>query len=147
MKACTAPNNALTSDLANDTLPAYAFVTPNLVNDMHDGTVTQADNWLYTYLPLVFQSKAYLRGDVAVFVLWDEQSSFQFGSATPNVVISPYVKAGTVVTTPFNHFAMLRAMEKALGITSYLGCASGTRPGGGICPTGSTEDLRAAFNF
>jgi len=145
--ACATPTNALTDDLANDTLPAYAFVTPNLGNDMHDGTVTQGDNWLYTYLPLVFASKAYLRGDVAVLLLWDEQSSASFGGATPNVFISPYVTAGTVATTPMNHFAVLRAMENALGITTYLGCASGTKPGGGTCPSGSTADVRAALNF
>ena len=147
MKACGSPSNAFTQDLANDTLPAFSFVSPNLVNDMHDGTVTQADNWLYTYLPLVFASKAYLRGDVAVMVLWDEQSTFQFGGATPNVFISPYITAGTLATETINHFSVLRAMENALGITTYLGCASGTKPGGGACPAGSTTDVRAALHF
>lgn len=144
---CTTPNNAFTDALANDTLPALSFITPNLVNDMHDGTVTQGDNWLYTYLPLVFQSAAYLRGDVAVLVLWDEQSTSTFGGATPNLFVSPYITAGTVTDTAFNHFAVLRAMENALGITTYLGCASGTKPGGGACPSGSTEDVRALLGF
>ena len=146
-KACTAPNNAFTQDLANDTLPAFAFVSPNLDNDMHDGTITQADNWLFTYLPLIFQSKAYLRGDVAVFVVWDEQATSTFGGATPNLFISPYITAGTMTTTTMNHFAVLRAWEDALGISTHLGCASGTAPGGGACPTGSTADVRSALNF
>jgi hypothetical protein len=145
--ACTAPNNKFTQDLANDTLAAFTFITPNLLNDMHDGTVTQGDNWLYTYLPLVFQSPAYLRGDVAVMVLWDEQESSTFGGTTPNVFISPYITAGTMSPTPMNHFAVLRAWENALGITTYLGCASGTQPGGGACPAGSTADVRAALNW
>jgi len=147
-KACTTPNNAFTQDLANDTLAQLTFISPNLLNDMHDGTVTQGDNWLYTYLPLIFQSKAYLRGDVAVFILWDEQETATFGGATPNVFISPYITAGTVSSTPMNHFAVLRAWENALGITTYLGCASGTKPGGsGPCPAGSTADVRAALNW
>ncbi len=146
--ACTpAPSNAFTQDLANDTLAQFTFITPNLLNEMHDGTITQADNWLYTYLPLVFQSKAYLRGDVVVMVLWDEQDTLDFGGATPNLFISPYITAGTVSSTPFNHFAVLRSWEKALGITTYLGCASGTKPGGGACPAGSTADVRAALGF
>lgn len=144
---CTPPSNAFTDDLANDTLAAFTFITPNLVNDMHDGTVTQGDNWLYTYLPLVLASKAYLRGDVAVLVLWDEQSSASFGGATPNVFVSPYITAGTVTATTINHFSVLRAMEDALGIPTHLGCASGTQPGGGACPTGSTADVRAAIGF
>ena len=145
--ACTAPSNAFTQDLANDTLAQFTFVTPNLLNDMHDGTVTQGDNWLYTYLPLVFQSKAYLRGDVAVLVLWDEQATSVFGGSTPNLFISPYITAGTTSATPFNHFAVLRSFENALGITTYLGCASGTQPGGGACPSGSTADVRAALGW
>jgi hypothetical protein len=146
---CTpAPSNAFTQDLANDTLAEFTFITPNLLNEMHDGTVTQADNWLYTYLPLIFQSKAYLRGDVAVMILWDEQETSTFGGPTPNLFISPYITAGTVTSTPMNHFSMLRAWENALGITTYLGCASGTQPGGsGSCPAGSTADVRAALNW
>ena len=147
MTACGTPSNALTMDLANDTLPAYAFVTPNLNNDMHNGTVTEGDNWLYTYMPLVLQAPAYLRGEVAVLVLWDEQSSLTFGGATPNIFISPYVKAGTVSSTQMNHFSVLRAIESSLGISTYLGCASGTAPGGGSCPAGSTADVRSALNF
>jgi hypothetical protein len=144
---CTTPSGALIDDLANDTLPALAFVTPNLVNDMHDGTVTEGDNWLATYLPKVFVAPAYLRGEVAVLLLWDEQSTADFGGSQPNVFISPYVTKGTVSSTTMNHFSVLRAMEKALGIGTYLGCASGTAPGGGACPTGSTADVRAALNF
>lgn len=147
MTACGTPSNALTMDLANDTLPAFAFVTPNLNNDMHNGTVTEGDNWFYTYLPLVLQAPAYLRGEVVVLVLWDEQSTADFGGSTPNIFISPYVTAGTVAATAFNHFAVLRAIETSLGISTYLGCASGTRPGGGSCPTGSTADVRSALNF
>jgi hypothetical protein len=144
---CSTPSNAFTDDLANDTLPAYSFVTPNLLNDMHDGTVTQADNWFYTYLPLVLKSKAYLRGQVAIFVLWDEQNTADFGGATPNFFVSPYITAGTVAGAKVNHFAALRAAEDMLGITTHLGCASGKAPGGGKCPAGSTADLRSAINF
>jgi phosphatidylinositol-3-phosphatase len=147
MTACTTPSNVFTDDLAADTLPAYSFVTPNLLNDMHDGTVTQGDNWFYTYLPLVLQSKAYLNGQVAIFVLWDEQNTLVFGGPTPNFFVSPYITAGTASSTQVNHFASLLAAEKMLGITTYLGCASGTPPGGGTCPTGSTADLRSAINF
>ena len=146
MTACGTPSNALTTDLASDTLPAFAFVTPNLQNDMHDGTVTQGDNWMYTYLPLILQSKAYLRGEVAIYVIWDEQGSFNAGT-TPNLFISPYITAGTSTGTVMNHFAVLRSWENALGITTQLGCASGTAPGGGACPTGSTADVRAALGF
>lgn len=150
MSSCGTPSNAFTDDLANDTLPAFAYVTPNLDNDMHNSTgavgVTKGDNWLYTYMPLILASKAYLAGEVAIFVLWDEQGS-GFGSSTPNFFVSPYITAGTVVSATVNHFAALRAIESSLGITTYLGCASGSITGGGSCAAGSTADLRTLFNF
>jgi len=147
MTPCGTPTGAFAEDLANDTLAALSFVTPNLDNDMHNGTVTQGDNWLYTYMPLILTSKSYLAGEVVVLVLWDEQATVDFGGAVPNLFVSPYITAGTVVSTQLNHFATLRAMEKALGISTYLGCASGTILGGGTCAAGSTADLRGAFNF
>ncbi len=142
---CSTPSNAFSADLANDTLPAYAFVTPDIENDMHDGDVTTGDNWLHTYLPLILASPAYLRGETAVYVLWDEQGSFN-GGAIPNLFLSPYIQP-TTSSAVMNHFAALRAAEAQLGIGTYLGCASGTAPGGGGCPVGSTTDLRAEFNF
>jgi acid phosphatase len=143
---CSAPgSNAFTNALANDTLPAFAFVTPNLINDMHDGSVSQGDNWLHTYLPLIVSSPAYLRGEVALYILWDEQGSFNSGS-TPNILVSPYIQP-TVSNAQVNLFAALRGAESQLGL-AYLGCAGGTPPGGtGSCPSGSTADLRAIFNF
>jgi acid phosphatase len=141
---CSSPSNVLTQDLANDTLPAYSFITPNQTNDMHDGTVAQGDNWLHTYLPLIFQSPAYLRGEVAVYVMWDEGSP---NNPQPNLFITPYT-APTVSSTTMNLFSVLRANEEQLGIHTHLGCASGTPPGGvGTCAAGSTVDIRPVFNF
>ncbi len=142
------PSNAFTADLEADTLAQFTFITPTLDNDMHDGTVTQADNWVRTYLPLIFASRPYLRGEVVVQLLWDEQTTSTFGGPIPNVFISPYVGAGTTSSIPINHFAVLRSWEKAFGIVDYLGCASGTPPGGaGTCPADSTADVRAALGW
>ncbi|MBA2321510.1 MAG: hypothetical protein H0V89_10165 [Deltaproteobacteria bacterium] len=143
---CSDPQNEFVDDLENDTLPQFAFVTPDIDNDMHDGGVTRGDNWMHTYLPLIFASPAYLRGGTAVYVVWDEQGSFDSGEM-PNLFLSPYIRP-TVSDVEMNHFSTLRAWSNQLGIGTYLGCASGTPPGGhGSCPPGSTEDLRAIFNF
>ena len=32
------PYSQLATDLANNALPAFSFITPNLIDDMHDGT-------------------------------------------------------------------------------------------------------------
>jgi len=141
-------DNAFVRDLQADTLAALTFITPTLDNDMHDGTVTQGDNWTYTYLPLIFASPAYTRGEVVVQLLWDEQTTSTFGGPIPNVFISPYVTAGTTSSVAINHFSVLRSWELALGIPSFLGCAGGTPPGGaGTCPPDSTAEVRSLLGW
>jgi hypothetical protein len=41
----------LGTDLAAGQVPDYAFITPNLQDDMHDGTVAQGDAWLAAEVP------------------------------------------------------------------------------------------------
>jgi phosphatidylinositol-3-phosphatase len=47
------PYAQLATDLANSALPAFSFVTPNLIDDMHDGTVADGDSWLSQNLPAI----------------------------------------------------------------------------------------------
>jgi hypothetical protein len=143
---CSAPSNRLVDDLALDTLAEFSFVTPDIDNDMHDGSVSEGDNWLRTYLPLIFDSPAYRRGGTAVYVLWDEENGAFANGPIPNLFVSPFVRPH-VSSEVMNHFAALRAFEDQLGVTTHLGCAGGAAPGGGACPAGSTTDLRAEFGL
>ena len=59
-------------DLAAGRLPAFSFVTPNLVDDTHDGSVADGDRWLRSTLGEITASQAYRSATVAVFVVWDE---------------------------------------------------------------------------
>jgi hypothetical protein len=68
------PYTQLAADLAANALPAFSFVTPNLIDDMHDGTIAQGDAWLARNLPAVLDSKQYRSGTTAVFITWDEGS-------------------------------------------------------------------------
>ena len=53
------PSTQLATDLANNTLSAFSFITPNVISDMHDGTIQQGDTWLSTNLPAIFNSPEY----------------------------------------------------------------------------------------
>jgi hypothetical protein len=66
------PYTQLAADLANNALPAFSFITPNLIDDMHDGTVADGDNWLAANMPTIFNSPEYQSGSTAVFITWDE---------------------------------------------------------------------------
>jgi len=137
-KANNVPYTALAGDLANDRLPAYTFITPNLANDMHNGGVTAGDSWLAREIPKITGSAAYAAGKTAIFIVWDE------GSGTGNVkgvdctatttasnpscnpplfVISPYT-TGQTSTANSNHYSLLATIETMLGLPA-LGSASG----------------------
>ena len=48
------------------------------------------------------------------------------GDKVGAIVLSPFVKAGSVSTTQYNHYSMLRSLEQIFGVTSYLGYANDT---------------------
>ncbi len=139
------PYSQLATDLAGNALPAFSFITPNLTNDMHDGTIAQGDAWLSTHLPTILASPEYTSGTTAVFVTFDEGSGGQTGEdcATNTsdsschvltIVISPSTPAGSTSATAFNHYSLLATTEQLLGLPA-LGQAV------------SAATMTAAFNL
>jgi len=63
------------------------------------------------------------------------------GDRTGTVLLSPRIAPGQVAATPFNHYSLLRSLEQAFGIDSYLGYAG--QPGlTGFFERGSDIKLR-----
>lgn len=130
------PYSRLAGDLANKRLPAFSFITPNLINDMHDGTVAQGDAWLATSLPKIFASPQYRNGSTAVFITWDEgtggtatrcaTNTTDVGCHVATIVVSPSTRPGTKSTTLFNHYSLLATAERLLGLPR-LGLAASAR--------------------
>jgi phospholipase C len=128
------PYTQLATDLAAGSLPAFSFITPNLIDDMHDGTIAQGDSWLAAKLPLILNSSEYRSGSTAVFITWDEGSGGYLGEScatlasdsscrVPTIVLSPSTPAGTSSATLFNHYSLLGTTEQLLGLPK-LGQAS-----------------------
>lgn len=142
--SCATPSGSLADDIKNGTLPTFSFITPNMDNDMHDGTIQQGDSWAKTYLSLLFDGPNYKAGDTAVLLMWDEGSSNSSTVKTiPTVIAAPSIKPGTNVTTQTNNIGLLKTTQEMLGLTPLLGCASGTPPGGvGTCNPGSNVSIR-----
>jgi hypothetical protein len=139
------PYPQLASDLSAGTLPAFSFITPNLIDDMHDGTIAQGDTWLANNLPTILNSSAYQSGTTAVFITWDEGSGGSSGENcaanttdeschVATLVISPSTSAGSTSATLFNHYSLLGTAEQLLGLPA-LGQAA------------SFPTLTAAFNL
>ena len=99
------PYTQLATDLAGNALPAFSFITPNLIDDMHDGTIAQGDSWLAANLPVILRSPEYTSGSTAVFITFDEGSggypvescaanTSDTSCVVPTFVISPSTPAG-----------------------------------------------------
>ena len=125
----------LATDLANNALPAFSFITPNLIDDMHDGTIADGDSWLASNLPTILNSTEYQAGNTAVFITWDEGTGGKTGEdCTANttdpsclvatMVISPSTPAGATSATLFNHYSLLGTAEQLLGLPALGQAAS-----------------------
>jgi len=139
------PYTQLATDLAASALPAFSFITPNLIHDMHDGTIAQGDAWLASHLPAILNSPAYRAGNTAIFITWDEGSggypvencaakTSDASCHVATIVVSPSTRAGTTSGTLFNHYSLLGTAEQLLGLPR-LGQAS------------SYPTMTAAFNL
>jgi hypothetical protein len=107
-------------DIASGKVPDYVFITPNLTNDMHDGTVADGDAWLAREVPKILATDAYKNGGV-LFLLWDEGSNS--GDDPPFIVVSPNALTGTVSQTSYDTSSFLLTVQRMLGVEA-LPCAA-----------------------
>ena len=117
---------------APDVSAAYTFVTPNLIHDMHDGTVADGDAWLSAFVPKVLASPQYQAGNTLLVITWDE------GTIASNQVaalmVAPSIRPGTRSDTSYTHYSLLRTSEELLGLPllGQAGGATSMRPGFGL---------------
>jgi hypothetical protein len=118
------PYSRLAADLARGRLPAFSFITPNLTDDMHDGTVADGDRWLAVALPKILRSPQYRNGSTAVFITWDEgeggtsqrcaANTSDVGCRVATIVVSPSTPRGTRSARLFSHYSLLATAEQLL---------------------------------
>jgi hypothetical protein len=126
--------------------PRFSFITPNLCNDGHDypctnqpsgaSALADIDAFLETWVPKITSSQAY-RENGLLEIVFDEAANSETeaccgempgpGSPSPGitgpgggrvgaVLLSPFIKPGTVSTTPYNHYSSLASWETLLGL-------------------------------
>jgi phospholipase C len=105
----------LDADIAANALPRYVFITPNLDDDMHDGTVQQGDTWLSNELPKLMATNNYKNGG-AIFLLWDEGSGLVPADDPPFIAISPNAKQGYVSAANYDERSYLKTIETIFGL-------------------------------
>ncbi|HEY2168836.1 MAG TPA: alkaline phosphatase family protein, partial [Candidatus Angelobacter sp.] len=136
----------LAKDIANGTLPNFAFITPDGNNDMHNcGTdlnicFAAADNFLKNTIGPLLASAPFQPGGDGVLIIWADEADLGTDNRCSATVltgcgghilvamIGPQVKAGYKSTTSYHHQSVLRTVLEAMGTTANFPAAANTAP-------------------
>jgi hypothetical protein len=140
----TTPNYAfITPNLCNDghTNPCVGVN----VQGTHTGGLVAANAWLETWIPTIVNSAAF-KQDGLLIVTFDEAGLTdtssccnaptglgtvwpgllpgQGGGRVGAVLISKWIRPGSVNATPYNHYSQLRSVEQLFGLSALAGASS-----------------------
>ncbi len=117
------PFTQFATDVANNSLPDFSFIVPNIDDDSHSAPPLQADTWLQTEVinPLTKIPAFQSGGDGILIVDFDEAASTDVtdgGGHVAAVFWGPLVKAGYKQSSAilYQHQSMLRTIMAALGL-------------------------------
>jgi hypothetical protein len=122
------------TDLANQNLGRYNWITPDQYNEWHsslpngytyDGTawtgdqaaIASGDNCLSIIIPKIMASAAYQ--DHGVIIIWTDEteSTDDTNTTLPYVIISPLAKGNAYASTlPYSHASDLKTMDEIFGL-------------------------------
>ena len=142
------PFTEFATDLANSSLPQFSFIVPNVEDDAHDGSLSQADAWLKTNIdPLItdpaFQSSGLL---IITFDEGDQADLEHIGGHVAALLVGSAVKKGFQSVTFYQHQSTLRLVLASSGVGHWY---FRVRPCGGSAgrdaASGSSRDVRGSW--
>ncbi len=138
-----APLQQLSTDLANNTVAKYNWITPDQYNEMHSpltggftyqgvhytgdqAAVAEGDNFLSIVVPEIEASQAFKNNGLIV-LWWDESEGGDSAQYTiPEIVISPDAKGNAYSdATYYTHASDLLTMEQIFQLGQCIGAACG----------------------
>ncbi len=105
------------------TLPTLSFVIPNLLDDMHDGSIQQGDTWLQQHLNGYAQ---WAKTHNSLFVLTFDEDDHSQSNQIATIFVGQMVVAGQY-SEMVNHFNMLRTFEDMYNLP-YAGVSGNYSP-------------------
>lgn len=120
------PFTQFSSDLSSGSLPNFSFIVPNLLDDAHDGSLSQADNWLQQNVDPLINSPSFQRDGLLIIVFDESEDSdiLHGGGHVPAIVVSSKVKKAFQSQTFYQHESTLRLILSSLGISTLPGAAA-----------------------
>ena len=128
------PFSQFATDMANNQLPRYSIIIPNLNDDAHNGTPQAADNWLSSNVaPVLNQSYFQSGGDGLLIITFDNGDGDNAGQVY-TALIGPKVVQGTASSTHYMHENALGTILTSLGLTG-----NANRPGASLGANDMTD--------
>ena len=117
----------------------YAYITPDVNDDSHNGTLEEADQRLQDHVPAILARPEFSAGgDGILFIVWDEANdtddrcsatvSKGCGGRTAILVIGPRVKPGYQSTVTYHNENVLATVCAAMGLEPCPGAAQTAAP-------------------
>jgi len=116
-----------TSFSAGPQMPTVSFVVPSLDNDMHDGSVAQADTWLATNIAGYAN---WAKANHGLLILTFDEDDSSERNQVSTILYGAEVRPGTY-GEPINHYSVLSTIEQIYGLPK-TGLAAATPPIGGV---------------
>jgi hypothetical protein len=136
-----APLQALATNLANNTVSNYNWITPDQYNDMHStlsggftyhgvhytgdaASIAQGDNFLSQIVPLIEASQAFKNN--GAIIIWNDETegdgASTAGFTSTEIVISPLAKGNAYTNTiSYDHSSDLRTLQEIFGVDPSTG--------------------------
>ncbi|MGH9514774.1 MAG: alkaline phosphatase family protein [Terriglobales bacterium] len=134
-KVNSVPYTQLATDIADHATPNFAYITPSLAHDAHNGTLATADQWMSQHVPAILALPEFQPGgDGILFIVWDEADLSSDGVTQDNrcgsnipsgcggrlatLVIGPQVRPGYKSTVRYDHANLLSTVCAVMGLSS-----------------------------
>jgi len=139
-------SNQMAVDIANGTLPNFAFITPDGNHDLHNcpfgvaACKRTADAWLMSNIGPLLASREFQPGGDGVLIIWSDEADLSTDNRCSATVwtgcggrivvsmIGPQVKAGFRSVATYHQQSVLRTILELFGETSGFPAAANTAP-------------------
>ncbi|KAN0100970.1 Phosphoesterase family domain containing protein [Tylopilus felleus] len=111
--------NDFAVDVGNNSLPQWAFFTPNLRNDAHDTTLGYAGSWLTYWLLPLLQDPNFNTDETLILITFDESETYTINNNVLTILLGGVVPESLYNTTDdtfYTHYSLLSTVQNNWGL-------------------------------
>jgi acid phosphatase len=116
------PLGSMIGGLNSANPPDFVFVSPNMMDDWHDGSLSQGDNWLSQEVPAIQATNWYKQGGTIIITADEGNASDTAGIANdngghvPTVLVSQALQGHGAYSTAVDQAGIVGSMEQLWGL-------------------------------